>query len=60
VKIEATIEDINISITDDEGNTVFAFAAANYRYEVDSVAFIKAIGEHAPAIKEVAEKFQKL
>lgn len=60
MKINATIENIDINVTDDEGKTVYAFKALDYRFEVDSVAFIKAIGEHAPAIREVAKKFEEL
>lgn len=59
MKIKATVENIDISLTDDEGKTVYAFKALDYRFEVDSIAFIKAIGEHAPVIREVAEKFKE-
>lgn len=60
MKINATIENIDINVTDDEGKTVYAFKALDYRVEIDSIAFIEAIGEHAPAIREAVKKFEEL
>ncbi len=56
MKINATIENIDINVTDDEGKTVYAFKALDYRFEADSIGFIKAVEEHIPAIKALAEK----
>ena len=60
MKVSVHSPEFEITVTDDEGKTVYAFKALDYRFEVDSVAFIKAIGEHAPAIREVAKKFEEL
>ena len=60
MKIKAVIENVDIQITDDEDKVVYAFKALDYRFELDSIGFIKAIGEHAPAIREVVKKFEEL
>lgn len=56
MKINATIENIDINVTDDEGKVVLCYHATDYRFEADSIGFIKAVEEHIPAIKALAEK----
>lgn len=56
MKINAAVENIAITITDDEGKVVLHYHAADYRFEADSIGFIKAVEEHIPAIKALAEK----
>lgn len=56
MKINVAIENIGFRITDDEGTVVLNYRAADYRFEADSIALIKAIEEHIPAIKVLVEK----
>ena len=56
MKINAAVENIAITITDDEGKVVLHYHAADYRFEADFIGFIKAVEEHIPAIKALAEK----
>lgn len=60
MKIEIEFEKIDVKLTDDDDKVIYAFKAFDYRFEADTIAFIKAIGEHAPAIREVAKKFEEL
>ena len=56
MKINAAIENIVITVTDDDGKVVLHYHAAGYRFEADTIGFIKAVEEHIPAIKALAEK----
>lgn len=56
MKIAIEFEKVNVKLTDDDDKVVYAFEASNYRFEADSIGFIKAVEEHIPAIKALAEK----
>ena len=60
MKIAIEFEKVNVKLTDDDDKVVYAFEASDYRFEADTIGFVKAIGEHAPAIREVAKKFEEL
>ena len=56
MKINAAIENIAITVTDDDGKVVLHYHAADYRFEADTIGFIKAVEEHIPAVKALVEK----
>lgn len=60
MRISVHSPEFEVTVTDDEGKVVLCYHATDYRFEADTVAFVKAIGEHAPVIREVAKKFEEL
>ena len=58
MKINAAVENIAITITDDEGKVVMHYHAKDYRFEADSIGLTKAVEEHIPALKALVEKIE--
>ena len=56
MKIKTVFENVEITVADDQDKVVYAFKALDYRFEADSIGLIKAVEEHIPAIKALAEK----
>lgn len=56
MKVLVESPNFEITVTDDEGKVVLNYHAVDYRFEADSIGFIKAVEEHIPAIKALVEK----
>lgn len=56
MKVSVASPEFEITVTDDSGKVVLCYHATDYRFEADSIGFIKAVEEHIPAIKALAEK----
>lgn len=58
MKVNVHSPKFEITVTDDEGKVVLHYHATDYHFVADSIGFIKAIEEHIPAFKALAEKIE--